>query len=204
MARSRGMNTSLDSTWIPEFLAIFGSILSLTGVAILLAIFDNKKIFHFYGVTLNSLVSLLSTVSKGWLMLVLAEAISQWKWILFSSRRRLLIDFNTIDIASRGPLGSFWLLWRTKGMWVPLDRPTDWRRLNFSEHSCALVLWQQFSPLDLIHLSSSSYNSNPVWNTKTTPTQQSHELNDIQKGTNLHNIVCGRSSQDPHRLANYV
>src|SRR5271154_2383457 len=105
-AQSRGIKISLDNTWLLEFLAISSSILCLTGVVILLIIFDQKEIFNFYGVTLNSLVSLLSTASKAWLMVVLAETISQWKWILYSSRRRLLIDFNTIDLASRGPLGS--------------------------------------------------------------------------------------------------
>jgi hypothetical protein len=108
------MKTSLDNTWLPEFLAISGSVLCLTGVVILLAIFDKKNIFSFYGLTLNSFVSLLSTASKAWLMLVLAETISQWKWILYSSGQRLLIDFDTIDLASRGPLGSVRLLWSTK------------------------------------------------------------------------------------------
>lgn len=40
------------------------------------------------------------------------ESIGQAKWLLFRKEGRNLIDFNTIDEASRGPWGAFQLLYR--------------------------------------------------------------------------------------------
>lgn len=38
-------------------------------------------------ITLNSLLTLLSTISKASLMISLAEVISQWKWNMFSTSK---------------------------------------------------------------------------------------------------------------------
>jgi hypothetical protein len=43
-------------------------------------------------------------------MLSVAACISQWKWAYFRSNRRRLADLDTIEEASRGPLGSFLML----------------------------------------------------------------------------------------------
>jgi hypothetical protein len=93
-----------------------GSALALTGMVILLAECDQKPIFSWHGVSLNTIISILSTASKAWLLLTVDAAISQWKWILFSHDRRILNDFGVIDSASRGPLGSLKLLWKLRGL----------------------------------------------------------------------------------------
>jgi len=97
--------------WLREILAIIASVASLAGLAFLLAAFDKQPIFDFHGVTLNTLVSVLSTLSKAALTLCVAESVSQWKWILFARGERRLIDFERIDWASRGLRGSWILLW---------------------------------------------------------------------------------------------
>jgi hypothetical protein len=97
--------------WIPEIVAAASSALYLLALSVLLSVYDNKPIFSWYGITLNTVVSLLSTASKAFLMLAVGEAMGQWKWILFSRERRLLIDFERLDSASRGPLGSLKMLW---------------------------------------------------------------------------------------------
>ena len=104
-----------NDNWYLEVTAIVGSLILLVALIVILGKLDNQPIFNWNGVTLNTIVSILSTTAKAWLMLVLAETISQWKWILFSSRRRLLIDLQALDEASRGPLGSFKLLWHARG-----------------------------------------------------------------------------------------
>jgi hypothetical protein len=63
-------------------------------------------------VTLNAIISILSIASKASLMFVVAEGISQWKWIVFSQGPQVLSDFERIDSASRGPAGSASLLLR--------------------------------------------------------------------------------------------
>ncbi|KAF3018221.1 hypothetical protein E8E14_012789 [Neopestalotiopsis sp. 37M] len=85
-------------------------------MVILLAECDRKPIFSWHGVSLNTIISILSTASKAWLLLTVDAAISQWKWILFSHDRRILNDFGVIDSASRGPLGSLKLLWKLRGL----------------------------------------------------------------------------------------
>jgi hypothetical protein len=116
MKATRGQVPTLhfSTLWLPELLACLGTIVSLVGIVALIAIYDNKPVFHWKGVTLNAAVSVLSTASKSLLMLAVEESISQWKWILFWRDRRLLIDFERVDEASRGPWGSFIALWRLK------------------------------------------------------------------------------------------
>ena len=115
MARTRNRGSLITDTWRLEILAVLGSALSLVCMIGLLIGYDHKPIFKWHHVTLNALVSTLSTISKACLMLTIAESISQWKWIMFSQRQRLLSGFEAIDSASRGPLGSLKLIWRTKG-----------------------------------------------------------------------------------------
>ncbi|KAJ1709498.1 hypothetical protein NYO67_8369 [Aspergillus flavus] len=100
--------------WIPELWALGGSGLAFAGMVALLRVFDDRPIFDWYGVTLNTLVSILSAAMKAALIYAISECISQWKWILFSREERLLIDFERMDSASRGPLGGINVLWKTR------------------------------------------------------------------------------------------
>ena len=100
--------------WMPELWALGGSGLAFAGTVALLSVFDDRPIFDWYGVTLNTLVSILSAAMKAALIFAISECISQWKWILFSREERPLIDFERIDSASRGPLGGVNVLWKTR------------------------------------------------------------------------------------------
>lgn len=100
--------------WMPELSALGGSLLAFAGMVALLSVFDDRPIFDWYGVTLNTLVSILSAAIKAALIFAISECISQWKWILFSRDERLLIDFERIDSASRGPLGGINVLWKLR------------------------------------------------------------------------------------------
>lgn len=105
--------------WRREIAASIASAACLGGLAVLLMFYDNKPIFSYFGiVTLNTLVSVLSTASKTFLLFAIDELISQWKWIAFATDRRPLIDFERIDAASRGPVGSLGVLWRVKAVYV--------------------------------------------------------------------------------------
>ncbi|KAL1850779.1 hypothetical protein Daus18300_012787 [Diaporthe australafricana] len=88
----------------------------LVALAALLAAYDDRAVFDWKGVTLNAVVSVLSTASRASLLYAISELISQWKWIVFTSTRRPLIDFERIDAASRGPLGSLGLMWKCKAV----------------------------------------------------------------------------------------
>ncbi|RYP87644.1 hypothetical protein DL769_000467 [Monosporascus sp. CRB-8-3] len=86
---------------------------------VLLAVFNGREIFDWNGVTLNAIVSILSVSFKASLTYVIAECIGQWKWILFSQGHRPLIDFETIDEASRGsPSGTIYTLNLKDNSWT--------------------------------------------------------------------------------------
>ncbi|KAF4998529.1 hypothetical protein FDECE_11770 [Fusarium decemcellulare] len=101
--------------WGSELLAVLGSSASLVAMVVLLSRFDGKAPFTWNSVTLNAVVSILSLAIKTSLVYVIAECIAQWKWILFAREPRLLVDFDRIDSATRGPLGSMKVLLRTRG-----------------------------------------------------------------------------------------
>ncbi|KAE8153352.1 hypothetical protein BDV25DRAFT_136958 [Aspergillus avenaceus] len=62
------------------------------------------------GLTLNATVSVLATGSKALLITAIAGCIGQMKWIWFSKGKRSLEDFQYLENASRGPLGSIIVL----------------------------------------------------------------------------------------------
>ncbi|KAG7067948.1 Carboxylic ester hydrolase [Colletotrichum scovillei] len=106
------------SAWGPEYWALVGGIISFTAMVVLLACFDGKPIFTWNGVTLNAVVSILSVTMKAAVAFVLSECLAQWKWILFTREDRPLMDFDRIDAATRGPLGSLRIIFRTRGAYA--------------------------------------------------------------------------------------
>ncbi|KAM5350587.1 hypothetical protein ACJ41O_007092 [Fusarium nematophilum] len=105
-------------TWWLEGLSCLFSIAAIVALVVLLQKFDDKPLPIFpLGLTLNTLIALLSTSTRACLILVIEESVSQLKW-LWLRRERPLKDFEVFDEASRGPWGSLRLLART-GSWPP-------------------------------------------------------------------------------------
>lgn len=99
---------------------IFAAVLSIGTFAAIIGIlvhFDGKIAHEIgNGITLNGLISALSTVLKEAFMIPICSGLSQSKWTWFSrgqGRRSKpkLEDLNTFDEASRGWLGSSVLLY---------------------------------------------------------------------------------------------
>jgi len=130
--------------WIPEVLAWIVAVLCLVAICIILKAYDDQPLpsWH-YGITLNAIVALLSTVSKMLLVIPVAEGLSQIKWLWYKKRPNAdgenLMDFQDIDKASRSAFGSLPLLWKARywygscsrctleltlstGLWLPLVR----------------------------------------------------------------------------------
>ncbi|KAI8268942.1 hypothetical protein K4K58_003372 [Colletotrichum sp. SAR11_239] len=103
------------SVWGQQTWALVGAVCALITMVALLGKFNNRPIFSEMGVTLNTGISVLSVTFKAAVAFTLSECIAQWKWILYAREERLMIDFDRIDGAARGPTGSLRVLLRTRG-----------------------------------------------------------------------------------------
>lgn len=101
--------------WGWETAACLLSLAGFLGTVGLLKAFDGKAQPSWpYGITLNSAVAVLSTVTKGLLLVPAAACISQSIWISYAESAHPLRTLTTYDAASRGPLGALHLIWRLK------------------------------------------------------------------------------------------
>ncbi|KAF2098765.1 hypothetical protein NA57DRAFT_76004 [Rhizodiscina lignyota] len=105
--------------WLLECGSLFIAFASLAGLSGLLAYYDEKVEPKFsLDVTLNTLVSIVSTVFAFSLEAPVATMLGQMAWTLLKRRTRSLEEVCVYDDASRGPTGSIRLLIRTKFLHV--------------------------------------------------------------------------------------
>lgn len=97
---------STPAQWRFEIFCVVVAVGTLVAMCAVLYMFDSESAFDGPVVTLNAIISTLSTASRVSLLAMLASAISQWNWLLFSETNRRLLDFEHLAEASRGPLGS--------------------------------------------------------------------------------------------------
>ncbi|CAI7613061.1 unnamed protein product [Penicillium viridicatum] len=109
--------TRLSSdTWLWEASAVILSILCLTAIFCVVRVYDQKASPSLpYGITLNSVISILGTASKSSLIFAVGESLGQLKWMWFWRAKRRLRDLQSFDSASRGPWGSIIMLFQHKG-----------------------------------------------------------------------------------------
>jgi hypothetical protein len=90
----------------------------MISIITLLGWFDGKRIPVSWplGFSLNSYISILSGFARSALILPTAEALGQLKWNLFQKEARNMLDFERLDMASRGPMGALILLARMRGL----------------------------------------------------------------------------------------
>ncbi|CEJ90261.1 hypothetical protein VHEMI06056 [[Torrubiella] hemipterigena] len=98
--------------WVTEAFFIVLSIAALIAMIALLKVYDGQPVFQWHSVTLNAVIAVLSVVLKACLSSVVGSCLGQWKWILFSREKRIMLDFEKIDLASRGAWGAFSVMLR--------------------------------------------------------------------------------------------
>ncbi|CAG8235622.1 unnamed protein product [Penicillium salamii] len=102
-------------TWILETVSLVFSIACLMSIYGILFAYNGKPRPEFsYNISLNAIVSVLATACKSSLIFVVGAGLSQLKWVWFQNRRKLS-SIQAFEDASRGPMGSIWLLFRHKG-----------------------------------------------------------------------------------------
>jgi hypothetical protein len=100
--------------FIWEVLAMLLSSGLLVAIIVVLARYNHSPQPIWRYVSLNSMISWLSTISKGCVLFSISEGIGQLKWVWFARKSRPLIDLGTFDGASRGIWGCAGLVWRLK------------------------------------------------------------------------------------------
>jgi hypothetical protein len=102
-------------SWRLELVALVMAIAALVATIITLYHYNHRPSPHWPArVSVNTLVSIYTTILSAGILLVTAEGLSQLKWSWFCSKDRLLKDIVIFDDASRGPWGSATLLCRVK------------------------------------------------------------------------------------------
>lgn len=97
--------------WKFEIISLLLSIYALVAIIVLLAVEDGSpsESWQFY-FSLNTIISVLGTISRSSLASAVGSCLAQEKWNWFRRRQDHLYMFDRIDNASRGSLGSFKLL----------------------------------------------------------------------------------------------
>lgn len=109
----------LSQSWYYDILAELVAICAFIGLAALLKRYDGAPTTSWTSrlFTINGVVALLATIIRATLMLPVSHAISQSKWRWFrqasqSTRPQAFEDLKAFDDASRGVIGSLFIVWR--------------------------------------------------------------------------------------------
>lgn len=102
--------------WLLEILSWCFSAMCMTTIFGVLVYYDNRPQPKFpLGATINGFISVFSVCAKAGLILATAEGLGQLKWSHFKEKARSMMDFERVDLASRGPYGALLLLARAPG-----------------------------------------------------------------------------------------
>jgi hypothetical protein len=116
-----GRRPSILVSLIWEILSLALAAAALFGFIAILRKHENKEVPRWYlghvEVTLNTIISIVSTLFRGSLLMPVAQSISQLCWTWYT-RPRSLQDICYYDSASRGPLGSIRWLFRLRFMYL--------------------------------------------------------------------------------------
>lgn len=110
--RPTNLRMALTNSWLHEISSLVAGWACQIWLVVILLQMDNRPLDTWtQKISLNAMVSALSTISKALLLEPVGASIGQLKW-LHLRRPRRMYDFELFDQASRGPLGSTFLLAR--------------------------------------------------------------------------------------------
>jgi Protein of unknown function (DUF3176) len=114
---SSGSSKHLNGgSWTVEIISFVIALLSLAAVVGVLVHYNGKPLPSWpTGMTLNTLIALLTAIANAGLASPLQQGLSQLKWINFKRESRPLTDMEAFDDASRGIWGSIRLLVMGRG-----------------------------------------------------------------------------------------
>jgi len=96
----------VNDQWLAQTFAALAAVACLVTTAAVLQYHDGKPAPEYrWSITLNTIISILATIAKAAMMFTVSDCLGQLKWLWFQTWRSLL-DMQTFDNASRGPLGA--------------------------------------------------------------------------------------------------
>ncbi|KAF2010318.1 hypothetical protein BU24DRAFT_427444 [Aaosphaeria arxii CBS 175.79] len=106
----------IQDWWLAEIASLVLGIVAVISICVVLLDYQDKPAPALnavlgVGITLNTIIAILSTVGRASLLYPVVQCMSQQKWAWFSSRPRPLTDLETFDQGAQGALGSLLLLW---------------------------------------------------------------------------------------------
>ncbi|KAL4959764.1 DUF3176 domain-containing protein [Aspergillus stella-maris] len=105
----------LNDLFLLETLGLVTSVGILIAMVVVLAKYDRKPQPSWRYMSLNSLISWLSTIFKACIAVSTSEALGQLKWAWFSQKKeRPVKELRVYDNATRGPYGALELIWTLK------------------------------------------------------------------------------------------
>lgn len=110
----------ISNLFIWEVLAMVLSSGVLVAIVVILTQYDGRPQPAWRLMSLNSVISWLSTVSKGCVLSAISEGIGQLKWVWFTRKSRPLVDLGAFDGASRGIYGCAGLVWKLRARYVSI------------------------------------------------------------------------------------
>ena len=94
-------------SWVGEAGIMAFSMGCLAAIAIIVNLRDGAPLPQWRGgVTLNTVIAVLSTTARSGMIFVVSATMGQLKWCWLGQTRRRLVDMQVMDDASRGPLGA--------------------------------------------------------------------------------------------------
>ncbi|KAK4213820.1 hypothetical protein QBC37DRAFT_482760 [Rhypophila decipiens] len=109
--RRENTNPSLFRIWRIEIFCMLGSVICLIAMAVVLYVVNNRPLQSLtLHLNLNTIVTLLVALSKGFFMVPVTEALGQWKWNWFHGRPRSVGWLLVLDSASRSLIGALDLI----------------------------------------------------------------------------------------------
>ncbi|KAE8376760.1 hypothetical protein BDV26DRAFT_264929 [Aspergillus bertholletiae] len=201
---SRSLWTLSSSWYIWEVLAVILSAATLVAIIAILAKFNHQPQPAWKHVSLNSVISWLSTISKGCVLYAISEALGQLKWVWFAQKTRPMLNLQAFDSASRGFYGSGELIWTLRFRHFAV-----WGSL-------AVILALAFDPFtqNLIHYfpnivndpSQRAFVANSTYYNTTGPPLQNHAIVwvDPSLKANVYNSLFNNDQSKPWATPQYV
>ncbi|ERF72549.1 hypothetical protein EPUS_02831 [Endocarpon pusillum Z07020] len=104
-----------SDSWALEYLAMTIAGAALATIFTTLMLYNGKPLNSWpHSIQLNTVLSTLATIMKGFMLMPVCACLSQLKWLWYTRKTKSLQDFQIFDMASRGPWGALQLLFRLK------------------------------------------------------------------------------------------